>query len=57
LLRRRGAHPHKHLISLDDLKAGSAFAIGADQYPLQVRAAANACALEAWGLEIEIDHV
>jgi len=34
-------HQHKHLVSKEDLKAGTLFALKDDDYPLMVKAAAD----------------
>lgn len=34
-------HQHKHLVSEDDLRAGTLYALGSDKYPLIIQAAAE----------------
>jgi len=40
-------HVHKHLVSVDDLRAGSLFNFGEDDYPLIVRGSADMWVREA----------
>jgi hypothetical protein len=42
-------HPHKHLITKEDLMAGSLYKLGADAYPSMCKAAA--LYLAKWGME------
>lgn len=43
-------HQHKHLVSKDDLRAGTLYAISEEQYPKMVRAAAD-----IWVRAVEAD--
>jgi hypothetical protein len=49
-------HPHKHHITVDDLKAGSLHRLRGQDYPLQTRAAASHLLATDTGVPLNIMH-
>lgn len=49
-------HPHKGMITQEDLLAGTFYGLPAKSYPMSCRAAAKQLVSKQWGLKIDIDH-
>ena len=47
-------HPHKHLITEENLKAGSLFNLSAEQYPSITKGAASQLIKSAWGVTVPL---
>lgn len=47
-------HPHKHLITVDHLQAGSLYNLGELDYPLMTRCAAAHLVKSEWGTKVDV---
>lgn len=47
-------HEHKRLIKVEDLKAGSLYALKPEDYPQRLKYATRFLVREEWGIEIEV---